>query len=602
MKIIRIIMLLGLLPLLASCSSDGLGFDSAEQAGAGQVTFRFGLQADVTAGVRTRSEQPEPIARMWYAIADERGEVIKPLYQKLEADFSKLTIEGLGYGDYTVVFLATTHPESDITVDEPALLSDAWLVNHVEKAPLDEAWFYKKIALHIGREQAPVMQTVCLEPCVGRVDVDLDVSSDYMWRFIRNIEVSFDDAQGVYAGIQAGGEYAGAGGVDAYNITQRRSFYSLPGREALSGRVTIESERSDGTSFMQVYRFSGCKIEAGRVSHIRINYRHPESGEGLLYVREEDFSRFRTDTMFLADEPREVFYDSNRRSFRVNAPLQVSVSDDHQLLVKFFSPIGISGVKILCRFNKVSTEFFELARFDRIYPFMEASFPLPVVSSERTFAAENGRRITVPAQPELSNDDVTLLVRTEDPFMKKIEQIDSRWFIRFSAYSADNGHAYWRHMDPLLCRHGVALVLNMAFMFASEEFNVEMNAYEGKLKDNGGNPIDLDALRQRIRNHGGLVLGRVVGVGGLGGGNTYGLADYCYKGVYFDATAPGANPHNYARQAMFHEYGHCLGYNHSSTMTYGDQWTVLCATVFVGMGQDGKLPVCSKEVVGGLPM
>ena len=52
-------MLLGLLPLLASCSSDGLGFDSAEQAGAGQVTFRFGLQADVTAGVRTRSEQPE---------------------------------------------------------------------------------------------------------------------------------------------------------------------------------------------------------------------------------------------------------------------------------------------------------------------------------------------------------------------------------------------------------------------------------------------------------------------------------------------------------------------------------------------------------------
>ena len=92
-------MLLGLLPLLASCSSDGLGFDSAEQAGAGQVTFRFGLQADVTAGVRTRSEQPEPIARMWYAIADERGEVIKPLYQKLEADFSKLTIEGLGYGD-----------------------------------------------------------------------------------------------------------------------------------------------------------------------------------------------------------------------------------------------------------------------------------------------------------------------------------------------------------------------------------------------------------------------------------------------------------------------------------------------------------------------
>ena len=48
-----------------------------------------------------------------------------------------------------------------------------------------------------------------------------------------------------------------------------------------------------------------------------------------------------------------------------------------------------------------------------------------------------------------------------------------------------------------------------------------MNKYEGKLKDNGGNAINLDALRQRIRSHGGLVLGRVSGVGGLGGGTTY---------------------------------------------------------------------------------
>ena len=87
-------------------------------------------------------------------------------------------------------------------------------------------------------------------------------------------------------------------------------------------------------------------------------------------------------------------------------------------------------------------------------------------------------------------------------------------------------------MNPLLCRHGVALALNMAFMFSSEEFNMEMNKYEGLLKDNGGNPINLDALRQRIRNHGGLVLGCVAGVGGLGGGNTYGLANYCYTGVY----------------------------------------------------------------------
>ncbi len=130
-------MLLGLLPLLASCSSDGLGFDSAEQAGAGQVTFRFrlagrchcrGAHPQRTAGTdspyvvchsrRTGRSNQAVVSRNWKPISP------------------KLTIEGLGYGDYTVVFLATTHPESDITVDEPALLSDAWLVNHVEGTAL----------------------------------------------------------------------------------------------------------------------------------------------------------------------------------------------------------------------------------------------------------------------------------------------------------------------------------------------------------------------------------------------------------------------------------------------------------------------------------
>ena len=87
-----------------------------------------------------------------------------------------------------------------------------------------------------------------------------------------------------------------------------------------------------------------------------------------------------------------------------------------------------------------------MAHFDVIYPFMEAAFPLPVVGSDRTFTTSSGRKIVIPAQPELSGNDVTLIIRTEDPYMKKIEQIDSRWFIRFSAYSADNGHAYWRQI------------------------------------------------------------------------------------------------------------------------------------------------------------
>lgn len=316
-----------------------------------------------------------------------------------------------------------------------------------------------------------------------------------------------------------------------------------------------------------------------------------------------DGGRDKAGTMFLADEPREVFYDTTRRWFYPDEPLQVSIDERHDLLVRFYSPVEVRDVTVRCRFKGISDEFVDLAHFDVVYPFMEATVSLPVTHSEQTYRVAGGSRVKVPAQPGLTNDDVELETECNDEFMRKVAQIDSHWLVNFSKFGADEGHAYWRHMTPEMCRHGVALALNMAYMFSSAEFNAELENYAGRLTDNAGNPIDIDDLRGKIRTHSGLTLGLVTGVGGLGGGRTYGLADYCYREVYWDwEENPFENPHTYVRQAMFHEYGHCLGYSHDSTMTYGDVWTVLCAEVFVRLGSEGKLPVCSKNIIAGLPM
>ena len=179
MKMMKITMLLLWILVLASCSGDFEQETDNISSSMGQVTFLFGLQEDDAFIVQTRSGSQEQITRMWYAVADKEGRIIKPLYQKLENDFSKLTIEGLEQGDYTLAFLATTSVEEETgeTIKDPAYLSDDWLMNFTEKAPLDAVYFYKKIELHIGREQAPVSQLVTLERCVGRVDVDLKLSS-----------------------------------------------------------------------------------------------------------------------------------------------------------------------------------------------------------------------------------------------------------------------------------------------------------------------------------------------------------------------------------------------------------------------------------------
>lgn len=118
MKIAKIILLF-LALLLTNCSNELEQEYGFTPPASGQVTFLLGLHEDDTSAIRTRNGESEQIARMWYAIANDRGEILKPLYQKLEADFSKLTIEGLGYGDYTVVFLATTSAESNAMINEP---------------------------------------------------------------------------------------------------------------------------------------------------------------------------------------------------------------------------------------------------------------------------------------------------------------------------------------------------------------------------------------------------------------------------------------------------------------------------------------------------
>ena len=198
---------------------------------------------------------------------------------------------------------------------------------------------------------------------------------------------------------------------------------------------------------------------------------------------------------------------------------------------------------------------------------MEVSLPIPLLKSAQTFKSASGRHVSIPAQPDLSDADVTFAIRSEDPYMKKVEQISSRWHINFSAYTADKEGTDWAHMDPMLCRHGVTLAVNMAFMFSSPEFNEELQKYDGKLYDDRKNTISLNLLRRKISEHEGLVLGRVTGVGGLGAGTTYGLAKYVYELAYFDCeTNLGA--HTYSREAMFHEYGHCLGYGHDLSLIH----------------------------------
>lgn len=611
-----------LLPALMFAACDDYNFNAPDTDHVGSATFEISTQPAFGIEVTSRSVEgvvetsdsieayaaPAGMNHLEYILTDGDGRVINHHYARLEDDYSRLTLEGLACGQYSIMFLATGTKEGNASKADPTSPAEPWIVNGNEHEPVNSLHYYKKVDFAVGFDQAPVREQVELGLAVARIDVVLDMPNLSLWRNVKSVTLTVDDE--VHTHLKVDGSYGGAASFDTFSFdcsNSLLSFTTFPSEEPVSGTVEIVSAVADGTEFTSTYKFADLTLQQGKISRIEVPYRHPEASSGRLYVLEKELSRFDTDTMFMSDEPREVFYNTSRRSFYTKNPLQLTIGTGGALSVKYFSPIGLTDVRVLARLRSIGSEYtddewFEIAYFETIPAFLEGLFKMPLVERECTFTTTSGRVIRVPAQKSLKAADIEFKFEAESEFLDKIAQINSNYYISFWKYGADDGHKSWRHMTPDLCRHAVALAYNMGFMFSSPEFSAELDTYEGILKDNNGNVIALDALRTKLRNFNKLRFGKVVSVGGLGGtGGTYGLADYCYKGVYHDKTAANSNPHNYARQAMFHEFGHCLGYNHNSNMTYGDKWTVLCAKIFVQLGREGKLPVSNSTDVTNLP-
>ena len=65
---------------------------------------------------------------------------------------------------------------------------------------------------------------------------------------------------------------------------------------------------------------------------------------GLIRMAEEDYDSSNTSYILRDEEPDEVLFDSSKRKFKVNEPLQVSVTGQKELMLRFYSPRAIHNV------------------------------------------------------------------------------------------------------------------------------------------------------------------------------------------------------------------------------------------------------------------
>lgn len=607
MKITRNLFLAISLLTLAGCAEDIVNrdlFNPGSEVGEGTAVFNIATESSQI-GVITRAdgEESQPvISNLKWLVADSKGKILPHYYGHIDNQNTQLTIEGLTYGDYSLLCLATINEAEGLSFRAPEYVDDAWLVNGKEADPVDGIYCYKKVPFSVGAEG--VSSNVILEHIAAMVSVDLDLPNVSQWRHIKRVSVTFNEE--IPTSFDAGGSYSGAHNVDSYDIYDPSgvfTFTTFPSETPVSGYVEIQSTRDEGDDIVQRYDFTDLTLEAGKVAHINLDYRHPEMESGLLYVASKEQWRFNLGTMFLANEPRTTFYNNKERWFYTTAPLQIWITDNGQLGVRYYSPYTLKDVKVKVCFNKVSPEWVELAHFEEVNPFMEAFLTLPITQRDCVFNGESGRKVKIPAIPNLQPNDVMLDFEwdKEDPFMNKIAEIKLNWFIRFSAYGADNGHPYWTHMNPMLCRLATGLAYDMTYMFSSQEYIDAYEPWAGKFVDSG-RVITLEEILTRVNRQGGLLMGCVHGVLGLGGGQTFGMSADRYYNFYPDTSPVGGETFNGARQTIFHEFAHCLGYGHDGNMTYGEAFTRFSAKVLVELGWAGRLPVCKLTDITSLPM
>ena len=586
-----------LLLMLSACQSDTLIDDS-------QQSIIVRLSCESLNQTRNNTNLFSDNVDVQYLLSDLEGNIISGYSSSFNTSQSSIVIEPLPRGSYQLYVLAYSKSLNDrgFTINKDIYsINQTWFTfeNETPLVSYDEYVCYGQLAIDVTTS-GTLDFALALKHALSAVDIHSESSNQYLNNIITAYELNATNPTAFYNGMNVNGGYTGESTWSEQSISIKENAFvmMMPAitSDAVGFSLSLSSVNHKKFEYQSNYYFS-THLLPGTLNTIDVSLNnHPDAKVGTYYISKAHLNQYPQPLLLQDDEPKELYYDRSERSFFVNQPLQIKKLDQAKINIRFYAPLPLSDVSIWATIPSINQEIL-IAYCDSIPAFSNMEFDIPAYSYNREYDTSLARRISLTDEQTslIGDEETTIRIECNDLLWQQISIFKPKWEIAFNSFGGnpelDNGGpaGNWMGIRPVHIRESICFFLNFAYMISTQEFVDHLMTFQGQIVNNNGAELDLSIVPDQFIAHGGFNVGLVYagnGVLGLGGGRTWGVYQQAYMQHYYNT---------YSANIMFHELGHCIGYSHSSGMSYGP-WAEQCANYYY-VNNLSSFPVYSIDIL-----
>lgn len=584
----QILWALLLIASLVGCKSDELGIES-----------KNGIRIKVNYPGETRTKALSGTHHeVRYFLADMDGNIINNVLSDYHADESVIVMEPLPLGEYRIFVLGYDKSllQSGLQINnELTNMEQTWFEFSDQKVPVlnHGELFYANKTFLVRSEEVEFL-SLDLNRVLSGVEVKTETTFDYLKNSIEDVELTFPVSDSFYNGMSVAGSYRGSAVLNNEKVScnTNNAFYIMPqiGRDSLQAVVTVTTQNHQGFRFSLQHE-GRYTMYAGEMSLLAVDLSsHPDAMNATTYVKWQKLDPNYAREILSRNEPPAVVTNTSLRNFDMKEIIQAKFIETDSVMITSYSSKPVKDIHLYMRVSGYN-EPICIAVIDSLPGFGQTTFSPSFLRGKATYKTKSNDEIQFQAE-QLEASKMTMFIDCQDAHYQKLKEIKCDWNISFKTYDGPQ----WREMRWLYAREWCVISQNMAYIFSSPEFKHVWDDYKSimgaDLYDNNKvtfTPqmyLDLHVSILKRRN---LVTG-ITGIGGgLGGGSVWGVDHWHFYGHYSSFHGIGT---------IAHEFGHCLGYGHSSAIAFDggrDAFQNFMVELHDFMNDTGRIPYLKSD-------